>query len=354
MQTKEILAKLSNSDGVSGAEKEVREVIKELLAEYGEDFKTDTLGNLISIKRGSEGLESEDIPRVMLVAHMDEIGLMVNEITERGFLRFTTVGGIDKRTLIGQEVLVYGEKNLEGVIGAKPPHIQEKAERKRAVKLEDMYIDLGITAEQVKELVNIGDIIMVKREFNELTGNRVSGKALDNRAGVAVMIETLQELERLRYQVDLFLVSTVQEEVGVRGAITSTYGVVPDIAVVIDVCHGKMPGVASDEAAKLGSGPVITLGPQVHPQLHQKFKDVAKDLNIDYQIMVDTNPRGTDAFAVQVTKSGIATSLISIPLRYMHTSVETLDLDDIKSAGRLIANFINRVDAEFVEGLECF
>ncbi|MCK8823752.1 M20/M25/M40 family metallo-hydrolase [Fuchsiella alkaliacetigena] len=352
MDTKEILAKLSNCDGVSGAEIEVREVIEELLADYVEEFKTDALGNSISLKRGNK--ESSDIPRVMLVAHMDEIGLMVKEITEQGFLRFTTVGGIDKRTLIGQEVLVYGKDTLEGIIGAKPPHVQEKAERKRAIKLDDMYIDLGLAEARVKDLVSIGDIVVVKREFNELTGNRVSGKALDDRAGIAVMIETLEELERLRYQVDLFVVSTVQEEVGVRGAITSTYGVVPDIAVVIDVCHGRMPGVASDEAAKLGSGPAITLGPQVHPQLHQKFKDIAKDLNIDYQIMVDNNPRGTDAFAVQVTKSGIATSLISIPLRYMHTSVEALDLDDIKSAARLIANFINRVDSEFVEGLECF
>jgi endoglucanase len=279
---------------------------------------------------------------------------MVKDIDEEGFIKFTTVGGIDQRTLIGQEVVVYGTEVLKGIIGSKPPHVQERSERNKSVKLDDMYVDLGREVEEIKESVNIGDLIVVEREFSQLQGDRVSGKALDDRAGVTMILECLKELQRLRHEVDVYGVATVQEEVGVRGATTSTYGIVPDIGIAIDVCHGEMPGVSDEETSKLGEGPVIFLGPQVHPKIHDKLKEIAQDFDISYQIEVTTNPRGTDAFAIQITKSGIPTALLSIPLRYMHTSVETLDLEDIKKGGRLLANFVSKVDSEFVEGLRCY
>ncbi|MGM0471210.1 MAG: M42 family metallopeptidase [Bacillota bacterium] len=351
MESQEFLAQLSNATGISGQESKVAELIEDTFSDYVDEIKRDRLGNLITYKAGQA---DETRSKVMLAAHMDEIGLMVKDIDDEGFLKFTTVGGIDQRTLVGQEVLVYGQEVVRGIIGAKPPHIQEPDERKKAVKLEDMHIDLGREAKEVQELITIGDLAVVDREFTSLDDKRVSGKALDDRSGVVVMLECLKELTRLRHQADVYAVATVQEEVGVRGAITSTYGVMPDIGIAVDVGHGKVPGTSAEDTAKLGEGPVIALGPQVHPKLHNKLKEVAKEYDISYQINAETSPRGTDAFAIQITKSGIPTALISIPLRYMHTSVESLDLSDLKQAGRLLANFITQVDAEFVEGLQCF
>ncbi|MFO7819133.1 MAG: M42 family metallopeptidase, partial [Halanaerobacter sp.] len=314
------------------------------------EIKYDNLGNLIAYKEGS----AEDELKVMIAAHMDEIGLMVNKIEEDGFLRFTSVGGVDQRTLVGQEVIVLGNEELQGIIGAKPPHVQSTSERKKAYKMEDMYIDLGLDAQEVEEKVRVGDVVTVKREFEELKNDRVTGKALDDRAGVLVMLTVLQELADIEHQVDLYTVATVQEEVGVRGATTSTYGIVPDIGVAIDVCHGQMPGVSSEDAAELGGGAAIAFGPHVHPKLFSKLKELAQGNEIKSQVEPSHTPRGTDAFAMQVTRAGIPTALISIPLRYMHTSVETISLKDIKRAGRLLARFIREIDAEFVEGLECF
>ncbi|SJZ38359.1 M42 family metallopeptidase [Selenihalanaerobacter shriftii] len=352
MENKDFLKKLSNQTGISGSEEKLSKMVREVFSKYTDEIKTDPLGNLITLRKGESS--SEAAPKVMLAAHMDEIGLMVKKIDDKGFLKFTTVGGIDQRTLVGQEVLIYGEEVLQGIIGVKPPHVQDANERKKAAKLKDMYVDVGRSVEEVKDLVRIGDLIIVRRDFTELNGNRVSGKALDDRAGVTMILECFKELQRLRHTADVYGVATVQEEVGVRGATTSTYGIVPDIGIAIDVCHGEMPGVSDEETSNLGEGPVITLGPQVHPKLHEELKNVAQNYDINYQIDIDTNPRGTDAFAIQITKSGIPTALISIPLRYMHTSVETIDLTDIEKGGRLLANFISQIDSEFVEGLKCF
>ena len=168
------------------------------------------------------------------------------------------------------------------------------------------------------------------------------------------MLTALQELKDVQHQADLYTVATVQEEVGVRGATTSTYGVVPDIGIAIDVCHGTMPGVSKEDSAELGAGVAIGFGPHVHPELFSELKDIADEHEIDYQIEASNTPHGTDAFAIQVTRAGIPTALLSIPLRYMHTSVETISYQDIKRAGRLLARFIRDLDAEFVEGLQCF
>ncbi|GAB6098409.1 M42 family metallopeptidase [Halanaerocella petrolearia] len=349
MNNKKILQRLSESVGVSGYEADLTREVGELMIDYVDQIKYDTLGNLIGYKAGT----SNDELKIMLAAHVDEIGLMVTDI-EDGFLRFTTVGGVDQRTLVGQEVLVHGRDTYQGIIGAKPPHVQSSQERRQAYKLEDMYIDLGLSTDKVEEEIRVGDIISLSREFKDLEKERVSGKALDDRAGILVILHTLQELQKLRHQVDLYPVATVQEEVGVRGATTSTYGIVPDIGIAIDVCHGTMPGVSEEDAAELGAGPALGFGPHVHPKVFKKFKEVAKELELDYQVDPSNTPAGTDAYAIQITRAGIPTALISIPLRYMHTSVETLSLTDIKRASRLLAHFIAALDADFVEGLECF
>ena len=350
MDNSEILQNLSETNGVSGYEQNITSQVANIFSEYSDEIKYDNLGNLIARKKGT----GEENIKVMFAAHMDEIGLMVTKIEEEGFLRFTAVGGVDQRTLVGQEVIVLGTEELQGIIGAKPPHVQSSKERQKAYKMDDMYIDLGLEAEQVKEKVRVGDVITVKRQFEELKNNRVTGKALDDRAGILVMLTALQELKHVDHKVDLYTVATVQEEVGVRGATTSTYGIVPDIGVAIDVCHGIMPGVSSEDAAKLGAGTAIGFGPHVHPNLFSKLKDIAEEQEIKYQIEPSHTPRGTDAFAIQVTRAGIPTALLSIPLRYMHTSVETISMKDIRRSGKLLARFIRELNVEFVEGLQCF
>jgi len=351
MEGKRFVAELSNAVGVSGYEQKISKQVAQEFDKYTDEIEYDALGNLISCKRGTGNFSEL---KIMLAAHMDEIGLMVTKIEEGGFLRFTPVGGVDQRTLVGQEVMVHGKASLQGVIGAKPPHIQSAKEVTKAYKMEDMYIDLGLTEKEVNSQIRVGDIVSIKREFCDLKNDRVTGKALDDRAGVLMILETLKNLTKLKHQIDVYGVATVQEEVGVRGAITSTYGIVPDIGIAIDVCHATMPGVSKEDAAELGKGPAIGFGPHVHPKIFKKLTEIAKELDIPYQIEPSNRPGGTDAYAIQVTRAGIPTALLSIPLRYMHTSVETASLDDIKRGARLLAHFIVEINAEFVEGLRCF
>ena len=351
MELEKFLTQLTEFPGVSGYEGEIGDLVADGFSPYVDEIRKDNLQNLIALKKGV----GENRPSIMLAAHMDEIGLMVTKIEEKGFLRITGVGGVDERTILAQEVTVHGKEQLHGIIGAKPPHLQGPSERKNAIKMKDLYVDLGLPEEKVKEMVRVGDLITINRDYISLHNDRASAKAMDDRAGVALILELFKELELLKHEIDVYGVATVQEEVGTRGAITSTYGIMPDIGIAIDVGHGHMPGILSKEdTLELADGSAIALGPHVHPKVHKKLKEIADELNIPYQIDPATVPYGTDAYSIQVTKSGVPTALISIPLRYMHTSVETLDLSDIKTAARLLANFIARIDSEFVEGLTCF
>lgn len=349
MELHELLQKLTEIDGVSGFEKNVGNYIEEVFASQLDSIRKDSLGNLIAFKKGS----GEGMPKVILCAHMDEIGLMVTRLEEGGFLHFTSVGGFDQRTLPGQQVTVYGKKPVTGIIGFKAPHLQKTTEKGKSVKMEDLFIDTGLSMDEIRDLVRPGDIVAIQRNFLTLQEKCRAGKALDDRAGVALLWQCLQELSRISHMADVYLVATVQEEVGVRGATTATYGVAPDIGIAIDVCHGNFPGAAEHEVSELGKGPVITSGPNIHPLVAEKLQQIACEYHLPYQKDVSPGPTGTDARAIQVSLEGIPTGLLSIPLRYMHTSVELLDLEDIKVGGRLLAYFVAGIDSEFVEGLRC-
>ncbi len=351
MKLEKFLAQLTEAPGVSGYEGQMGDLVGQAFSPYVDEVRKDNLQNLIALKKGI----GKNCPSIMLAAHMDEIGLMVLKIEEKGFLRVTSVGGVDERTLLSQEVTVHGKKPIIGIIGAKPPHLQQPDERTKSIKMHDLYVDCGFSEEKIKELVRVGDLITINREFTQLHKSKAAAKAMDDRAGVALILETLKELQYLKHSIDVYGVATVQEEVGTRGAFTSTYGIMPDIGIAIDVGHGHMPGILNKEdTMEMGEGSGIGLGPHVHPKIRKKLTELADELKIAYQIEPSPSPRGTDAYAMQITRSGVPTALISIPLRYMHTSVETLDLEDIKSAARLLANFIARIDHEFVEGLKCF
>jgi endoglucanase len=354
LDIKEILINLSEGTGVSGYELGIAAYL-ERKCPWADEIRRDKLGNLIMLKRARPAADPPCRPKVMLAAHMDEIGLIITKIEDEGFLRFSTVGGIDQRVLLAQEVVVHGKTELPGVVGAKPPHVQTPEERNNAVPMEQLYIDVGYSSkEQLNGLVSIGDLATINRKVVNLSSSLIAGKAMDDRAGVAVMLECLKALANMNHVADVYAVATVQEEVGVRGATTSTFGIVPDIGIALDVGHGDMPGVADHLTISMGNGPGIALGPHVHPSLHNRFVQIAKDWNISFTLQPAVRPGGTDAFAIQITQAGIPTALLSLPLRYMHTPVETLDYEDVRKTGRLLARFIAELDQEFVEGLKCF
>ncbi|MGE5577463.1 MAG: M42 family metallopeptidase [Syntrophothermus sp.] len=368
VEIREVLEELCVLPGVSGFEGRVGEAVFRRFAHYTPEVRIDKLGSVIALKKGESGYGAagkgaigkgktgNDVAssKIMLVAHMDEVGLIVSKVDEKGFLRFITKGSIDPRNLVAQEVTVYGKRPLRGIIGAKPPHIQDPADYEKAIPMDQLFIDIGMDAEEAGKWVDIGDMAVVNRDVVALQNDLLAGRAFDNRAGVAVVLACFEELQQMKHAVDVYGVATVQEEVGYRGAITSTFGVAPDLAVVIDVTYGDSPGVPEQKAMPLGKGPAIGVGVAIHPAVYKRLVTTAKEYGIAHQIEPYPSPRGTDAFAVQVSQAGVPTGIVSIPLRNMHTPVETLTVADIKASARLLAHFITGLDAEFVEGLRCF
>ena len=219
LDTKEFLRVLSNSSGASGHESKLNDIILSAFKMYADNISIDNLGNIIILKKGKYNNSNT---KIMIAAHMDEIGLMVKHIEDNGFLRFTNIGGIDPRTILGQEIIVHGKKDLFGVIGSKPPHLQEPKEVDEAIKMEDMIIDLGYSKEELEEIIDVGDSITIKRNFKKLQGDRLTGKALDDKAGIVAMYECIKELSKIDHEADVYFVCTVQEEVN-KGTFTSTY-----------------------------------------------------------------------------------------------------------------------------------
>ena len=348
MELEQFLKEISEADGVSGYEDILAPSIAAAFSPYVDETRRDNLGNLIFYKKGKSAVA----PRLMFCAHMDEIGLIVTSIEDKGFLRFGALGGFDVRTLPGQDVMVYGKEKYPGVIGQLPLHLSKKKDK--APGMDDLFIDTGLPVEVVRAGIEVGTVVAIQRKMIPLRARCRAGKAFDDRAGVALLWQCARELSRLEHDAHVYLVATVQEEVGIRGAMVSAYGLIPDLGVAVDVCHGDFPGAAEHEVSPLGKGPVITSGPNIHPRLAERLIAVAKDYGLSYEQDFSPGPTGTDARAIQVSRDGIPTALLSVPLRYMHTSVELLDLDDLKGGGRLLAFFAADVDRTFVEGLACF
>jgi len=336
--------------GTSGYEGRVSEIVRKAFTELCDTVREDKLGNIIGLKKGAG---SPDPPKIMLAGHVDEVGLTITKIDKRGYLRFSGLG-VDQRTLPSQEVVVHGARDLPGVICVKPPHLLKPEDREKAYKMEDLGIDVGLPEERVRELVNVGDEVTLARKFYNLQGEFIAGKAFDDRAGVAVIHECLLHLAKMKHQADVYAVATVQEEVGLRGATTATYGIVPDAGIAIDVGFGEQPGSDDPRLIALDKGPGLDIGPNIHPKMLEALRKVASDNNIPYQTVVSPGRSGTDAWPMQVTGAGVPTAIVSIPNRYMHSSVEVCNANDIKRAGRLLALFILTVDRSFVEGLACY
>jgi endoglucanase len=337
-----LLKKLSEAHGVPGHEDKVRELLREELERTCDEVFVDKLGNLIA--RKGEGKR-----KVMLDAHMDEIGLMVKHIDKKGFIRFTTLGGFFDQTLLNQRVVVHTRKGeVLGVIGSKPPHLMKEEERKKVVKAENMFIDVGAgDAEEVKKLgVRVGDYITFDRSFAELAGELVTGKAFDNRIGCYAMVEIMR---RLSVDAEVYAVATVQEEVGLKGARTAAYKIYPDIAIVLDVTTtGDYPGVREEESAtKLNGGPAITLvdakgrGLITHPEVKELLISTAEEEKIPYQLEVGEGGT-TDATIIHLTKEGVPAGVVSVPTRYIHSPVEVASVKDIERVVELVAKAVER------------
>ncbi|MCL2873909.1 MAG: M20/M25/M40 family metallo-hydrolase [Defluviitaleaceae bacterium] len=344
MNTKEFLIKMSNAVGVSGYEAERAEIIIEYLKSFCDEISTDKIGNVIGIKKG------KGKGKLMLSAHMDEIGLMVSHIDEQGFLGVTQIGGFDQRTLLAHEVVIHGKKDkVYGIIGIKPPHITTPEEAKKSIKLEHLLIDTGYDVEEVKELISIGDLITINRQVVELKNNRIAGKCMDDTAGIATYATILERLKGFDHDLDIYFVASAQEEVGVRGAQVAAQHIEPDLAIVLEVGFGKSSEGSDDGKCLVGEGVEIVTGVNIHRKMFKTLKEVAKKNGIKHQVTVYAGMTPTDCRAIQVTGKGAATSLLQIPTRYMHTSVETLSMDDVEATGRLIAEFIinfNNCDLE--------
>ncbi|MCX7749007.1 MAG: M20/M25/M40 family metallo-hydrolase [Clostridia bacterium] len=343
------LKELSGFPAVSGNEKMLSGRLKEMFEEKCDSVKIDKFFNVIGLKKGSGKKKMQ----IMISAHMDEIGFLVKSIDERGFIKFSNVGGFDNKILLAQEVIIHGKKDVPGVIGAKPPHLIKPEEAKKAVKLEELSIDTGLSKEALSKIISIGDVISFKAYPNILQNSKISTKTMDNRSGIATLLGIMDQLDSLKCEMDVCFVATTQEEVGLRGAIIAAYNVEPDMAIVIDACHGDLPDAPRDETFVLGKGPAIGVGPNLHKNLTKKVMETAKDENIPFQTDCEPEDTGTEAWAVQISRSGIPTVLLSIPVRYMHTPIETVHLGDIKNAAKLVARFVSKAQKE-MEGMLCY
>jgi putative aminopeptidase FrvX len=334
MDTWQVLETLAGAAGPPGHEEAVAAAIEGLWTPYCLQVRRDVLGNVIGVRPAERSAGDEPAPLVMLATHMDEIAFIVTRI-ESGFLRVAPLGGVDLRCLLGQEVLVHGRMPLPGVVGYFHTRGADKAP-----KWDEVFVDVGLPQKSTEELISPGDIVTFMRAPRRLSGNRAAGKAFDNRAGVAVVCEALARLATCSMAVGVCAVATVQEEVGLRGATIAAFGLAPQAGIAIDVGFGDGPGLAEHETIALGKGPAIAVGANIHPGMRKRLLEVARAEGVPHQVEVVPGSSGTDAWAMQISQAGLPTAIVSVPLRYMHSPVECLDLDDIRACGRLLASFL--------------
>ena len=343
MDIKAYLADISSLPGPSGQEGPVSQSLVERFKPLCDDVYVTPLGNVIAHKKGSG-------PKVMLSAHQDEIALMVAKIEDDGCIRMGAVGGVDPRILPGSQVWVWGKEKLFGVIGAKPPHLLTPDERKKNYTREDLYVDVGYPVDQVREMVKVGDRITLNAPATSLMNDRFACKTMDDRACIGILLETLERLQGLKCDADLYFVSSTQEEVGAYGAKTAAFSIDPDLAVALDVCHATIPGSRPDTTCDIDSL-CASQGSFIQPKLFERLVNTAKAHGIKLQQDVAAERTYTDADNINNVRNGIPTVLLSLPLKYMHTSVETIDLNVLREGGRLIAHFLAELDSHWEDDL---
>jgi len=346
MDLEKFIREVTRKPGVSGYEAESGSYIAEQFRPLVDSVEVDVMQNVIA-RVGTEG------PRVMLSAHQDEIGLVITKIEDDGSVRIYCNGGVDPRILPGLEVEIQAAKGpVYGVIGSLPPHLQNRENADKPVDFESLFVDTGYPTEKVRELVRVGDPVIMLAEPVMLSDGAMACKTMDDRANVAAMLVCAEELKKMNYKMQVCFVASTQEEVGCRGAQTAAFGLDPDWVIAIDVTHGEGPGTGRFEAFPLEKV-VIERGPLIHKALGRKLESVAQKHRIPFEISVSSGSTGTDTDNIQKTHGGIPCTLLSVPLRYMHTTVETLRLDVIRDAGRLMALMIAEMADEWEEFKWC-
>lgn len=335
MDAERITQLLVSEKGVSGREEEVHCVLRDLLSEYGE-ISTDAMGNFFcTMNKGAQG------KRILLDAHIDKIGLIVKYIGEDGFIKCDSCGGMDWRVLAGEEVVIMGKEAVRGVVCSVPPHLSSGDESK-ALDSDSLYIDTGFSSEALKEKISLGDRICVQRSFRKLLSGCITAPALDNRAGAAAIISAFMLLKEHGYKGEVTCALTVQEEVGTRGAGPAVFNMKPHEAIVVDVSFGHSPGLKDEECGILGKGPMIGISPTLDENITNALLEISEKENIPFQREVMGGRTGTNADAVSINSGGIKTGLVSIPLRYMHTAAEAVNVSDIENTAKLLACYAEK------------
>ena len=351
MEPKEFFVKMIETPSPTGFEEPVQALVREYVKPFADQISTDVHGNVFAVK-------NPDSPfRVMLAGHCDQIGLIVNYVDSDGFIYVLQLGGWDPQTLVGQRVTIWTARGpVAGIIGRKAIHLLTEDERKKVPKVTDLWIDIGAAnKEEAEELVAVGDCCTVELAYRELLDERFTAVATDDKAGVWVVMEALRRIDLAKLSVGVYAVSTVQEEIGLRGSKTSAFGVDPAVGIAVDVTHATdCPTVdkkVSGDIA-LGGGAVISKGPNLNRKLADELLALGKANGIAVQTLAEGRVTGTDAASIQVNRSGVATGLISIPNRYMHTPTEVVSWKDLNAAADLLARYCESVtpEANYIPG----
>ena len=329
----------------SGYESPLQKVVRDYVADFADEVTTDVHGNVIIAKNPGAPV------RLMLAGHCDQIGLIVQHIDDDGFLYVKPIGGWDPQNLIGQRMTVWTDGGpVPGVIGKKPIHLLTDEERKKVPKIKDLWLDIGAAdKEEAEKLVRVGDPVTVELALRQLPNDRAVSPAMDDKAGMWVVIEALRRADAKKLNCSLYAVSTVQEELGLRGARTSCYGIDPQVGIAVDVTFATdCPTIEKKEEGdiQLGKGPVVYRGPNMNPTVVSRLIEAADENEIPYQLAAEGRATGTDANAMQISRAGVATGLLSVPNRYMHSPVEMVSLEDLDQSADLLARFAEALTAD--------
>ncbi|MCU0877109.1 MAG: M42 family metallopeptidase [Pirellulaceae bacterium] len=336
---REFFIRLLETPSPSGYERPVQDLVRDYVRSFADQVTTDLHGNVIAAKNPGAKL------RVMFAGHCDQIGMLVTHVHDNGFLYAQTIGGWDAQQLIGQRMTIWTSRGpLPAVISRKPIHLLTDEERKQVVKLEDLWLDIGAkTKDEAKELVRIGDPVTLRLGYQEMRNGLANSPAMDNKCGLWVVIEALRRAAQKNLAVSVYAVSTVAEEIGLRGAQTSAYGVDPHVGIAVDVTHATdCPTIDKRQQGEvnLGSGPVIVRGPNMNPVVVERLISLAQKAEIPHQLTASGRAQPNDSNALQINRAGVATGLVAIPNRYMHSAVEMISLEDIDRGANLLAEFV--------------
>lgn len=341
MNYERVLNRLCGLSGPSGFETAAVQAAVELLTPLVDEVSVNRLGSVLGVRRCGK----ENAPKLLLDAHLDEIGFIVTG-HEDGFLRFAALGGVDPRMLPNREVTIMTQPPLLGVVACLPPHIQTSGDMDKSIPISESYIDVGLSQEEAQKRIPIGTPITFRGGCTPLGEELLCGKAMDDRACFAILLDVLERLKDRELNVDVYVLGSTQEEVSSAGAITAAYGVAPDLCVAVDVTHGTTPDAKKEETYALGGGPVVGVGPNCVRWMSDRLTAAAKELEIPSQIEVMSGHSGTNAWPLQISREGVATAVLSLPLRYMHTPLEVCARKDLDDTARLLAAFVESLNEE--------